>query len=97
MPSEAMSCNCSHCRRKGFLLSFVPADQFALTAGEDAVSIYTFNTHKLKHRFCPTCGVQPFAEGVGPDGSAVRAINLRSVPSCDLDALTVQRVNGADF
>ena len=24
-PTEAMSCNCSHCSRKGFLLTFVPA------------------------------------------------------------------------
>ncbi|MCB4859710.1 hypothetical protein K7W03_08860 [Sphingobium sp. PNB] len=31
-PSEAMTCNCSHCRRKGFMLTFVPADQFTSTA-----------------------------------------------------------------
>ncbi len=24
-PTSAVSCNCSHCRRKGFLLTFVPA------------------------------------------------------------------------
>ena len=29
-PAGAMSCNCSHCRRKGFLLTFVPAAQFTL-------------------------------------------------------------------
>jgi hypothetical protein len=64
-PAEAMSCNCSHCRRKGFLLAFVPASSFALTSGEDALTTYSFNTHRLKHRFCRTCGVQPFAEGTG--------------------------------
>lgn len=24
-PANAVRCNCSHCRRKGFLLSFVPS------------------------------------------------------------------------
>ena len=94
-PGEAMSCNCSHCRRKGFLLAFFPAGHFKLTKGEDALETYRFNTHKLAHRFCPTCGVQPFAEGVGPDGKETRAVNLRCVPSIDLDALKIQKVDGA--
>jgi hypothetical protein len=96
-PTEAMSCNCSHCRRKGFLLAFVPASSVALTSGEDALETYTFNTHKLKHRFCRTCGVQPFAEGRGPDGTETRAVNLRCVPSIDLDSLSITKVNGAEF
>ncbi|QAY75396.1 GFA family protein [Sphingosinicella sp. BN140058] len=96
-PAEAMSCNCSHCRRKGFLLSFVPAARFAVTQGEALLKTYTFNTHRLRHRFCTECGVQPFSEGTAPDGAETRAINLRCVPSIDLDGLTVQKVNGADF
>ncbi|HEX7819405.1 MAG TPA: GFA family protein [Sphingobium sp.] len=95
MPGQAISCNCSHCRAKGFLLAFVPADQFSLTVGEAVLATYRFNTHKLAHRFCPTCGVQPFAEGQGPDGAAVRAINMRAVPGCDIDALDVHKVDGA--
>ncbi|MET0366368.1 MAG: GFA family protein [Sphingobium sp.] len=95
MPTEAISCNCSHCRRKGFLLAFVPASQFTLTAGEGAYTTYRFNTHKLAHNFCATCGVQPFGEGAGPDGTEMRAVNLRAVPDCDLDILTVKTVDGA--
>ena len=94
-PAKAISCNCSHCRRKGFLLAFVPADRFTLTAGEAALRSYRFNTHRIEHRFCGTCGVEPFAAGVGPDGSAVRAVNLRCVPALDLQALELQEVDGA--
>ncbi|MFT3965254.1 MAG: GFA family protein [Sphingobium sp.] len=97
LPTEAISCNCSHCRRKGFLLAFVPASQFSLTGGADALATYRFNTHRLAHIFCPTCGVQPYGEGAGPDGTEMRAINLRAVPACDLDALTVQKVDGASY
>lgn len=97
IPTEAMSCNCSHCRRKGFLLTFVPADQFTLDSGDDALTSYTFNTHKLQHSFCKTCGVQGFATGKGPDGADTCAVNLRAVPACNLDSLAIQHVDGASF
>jgi len=95
MPGQAISCNCSHCRAKGLLLAFVPASQFTLTKGEGALTTYRFNTRKLGHHFCATCGVQPFSDGKGPDGSDMRAVNLRAVPACDIDALKVEKVDGA--
>src|SRR3546814_5806215 len=61
-PETALSCNCSHCRRKGFLLAFLPADVFTLTSGEDALTDYHFNQHAITHRFCATCGAQPRSE-----------------------------------
>jgi hypothetical protein len=97
LPTEAIACNCSHCRSKGFVLTFVPAAQFAITAGESALTTYRFNSRKLAHRFCTICGAQPFAEGQGPDGSDMRAVNLRAVAECDLDALTITPVDGASY
>lgn len=94
-PIEALSCNCSHCRRKGFLLAFVPAASMTLKSGADGLETYTFNTHRLRHRFCRTCGVQPFSEGLGPDGTETRAINLRCVPSIDLESLKINSFDGA--
>jgi hypothetical protein len=96
LPAGAMSCNCSHCRRKGFLLTFVPAGQFTLDSGEDSLVTYTFNKHKIRHRFCATCGAQPFGEGE-QGGQEMRAVNLRCVPDVDLDALSIQKVDGASF
>ncbi len=95
-PTEAMSCNCSHCRRKGFLLAFVPAETVTIS-GEAALRDYTFNRHALGHRFCTICGCQPFSMGIDPAGQATSAINLRCVPSIDLDALTIRKVDGASF
>jgi len=97
IPGEAISCNCSHCRRKGFLLTFVPAEQFTLNSGEDALTTYTFNTHKLQHRFCRSCGVQGFAEGQGKDGVETRAVTLRAVPDADLTNLKINEVDGASY
>lgn len=94
-PATAIRCNCSHCRRKNFLLAFFPKDAFTLASGEDRLTTYRFNTCKIAHRFCSDCGVQAFAEGVAPDGSETRAVNLRCVPDIDLDALTIQDFDGA--
>jgi hypothetical protein len=96
-PNQAMSCNCSHCRRKGFLLAFVPADAFSLTAGEAMLTDYLFNKHAIRHRFCATCGCQTHGDGTGPGGARMAAVNLRCVPSIDLESLDIERVDGASF
>ena len=33
---QLMTCNCSYCAKKGFILGFVPAASFTLRKGEDA-------------------------------------------------------------
>jgi hypothetical protein len=97
VPAEAIECNCSHCRRKGFLLAFVPAARFSLTRGSDGVTEYRFNKHRITHRFCATCGCQAFAEGLDKDGGETRMINLRCVPQADLAALEIKQVDGASY
>lgn len=97
LPEAAVSCNCSHCRRKGFLLAFFPVELFTLTSGEDELRSYFFNKHRIEHKFCTTCGTEPFAHGANADGSPMRAVNLRCVPALDLDKLQVQPFNGAEL
>ena len=92
----ALACNCSMCQRKGSLLWFVPRAQFRLRTPEDAAATYTFNKHVIKHRFCPTCGIHPYAEGVDAKGNPMAAINLRCIDGIDLAALPVQEFNGRD-
>jgi hypothetical protein len=94
LPQEAMSCNCSHCRRKGMLFAFFPADQVAIE-GEDVLKSYKFNRQVIDHLFCDACGTEPFAVARGQDGAEMQAINLRCVPEADLDALTIHRYDGA--
>ena len=55
--SKAILCNCSICTKKGFLHLIVPGDCFQLLAGQDALSLYEFNTKTAKHYFCKTCGI----------------------------------------
>lgn len=97
LPARAISCNCSHCRRKGLLLDFLPATVFAITSGDEALTDYFFNKHAIRHRFCTTCGCQTHGEGSGPDGAIMAAVNLRCVPEIDPYALTIEKIDGARF
>ena len=97
VPAQAISCNCSHCGRKGLLLSFFSASDFTVQSGDDALRTYLFNSHKIEHKFCATCGVEPFAYGVNPNGAETRAINLRCVPSIDPEQLELQKFDGASL
>jgi hypothetical protein len=90
----AMACNCSICSRKGSLLWFVPRDKLRLLTPEKDLSTYTFNKHVIRHRFCPTCGMHPFGEGVDPQGNRMAAINIRCLEHIDLDAVPVNHFDG---
>lgn len=93
-PTEALSCNCSICQRKGSLLWFVPRDRLRVTAGEDEMATYTFNRHVIRHRFCPVCGMHPFGEGTDPKGNAIAAINIRCLEDIDLESVPVKHFDG---
>ncbi|UBF29742.1 GFA family protein [Kovacikia minuta CCNUW1] len=56
----ASDCNCSICRKKGFLHLIVPPDRFALLSGDANLVTYTFNTGTAKHLFCQVCGIHAF-------------------------------------
>ena len=59
--TPAGRCNCSLCRRKGALMSPpFEAGRLTITQGEDALTLYQFNTRVAKHFFCRHCGIYPF-------------------------------------
>ena len=50
-------CNCSICRRKGAIVISVPLAALNITRGEQALTLYQFNTQTAKHYFCSICGI----------------------------------------
>lgn len=94
LTSPVISCNCSMCGRTGTLLSFVPATQFTLLSGEDALTDYQFGSKTIHHLFCKTCGVKSFARGKMRDGTPTAAINTRCLDDVDLEKLTLKKFDG---
>lgn len=89
-----ISCNCSMCSKRGSLFSFVPVDRFTLKSGDGEMSEYQFNKHVIHHKFCKTCGILSFANGTGPDGKEMVAINVRCLDDVDPKSLKVTEFDG---
>jgi hypothetical protein len=71
---EVEACNCSICRRVGFVHLIVPKSRFRLLRGGDLLTSYRFNTGVAEHTFCKVCGVKPFyTPRSNPDGVSVNA------------------------
>ncbi len=94
---EVIDCNCSLCRRRGALLAAFPREALKLTTPESGMGTYRFNKHVIAHHFCPECGVAPFSEGKGRDGSAMAMVNVRCLPGVDLSKLKVVAFDGASY
>lgn len=53
----ARRCNCSYCRMRGAVAVSAALDGLELLTGEDALSVYRFNTMAASHFFCSICGI----------------------------------------
>ena len=79
---EVERCNCSICRRSGYLHLIVPASRFTLLRGDEALSCYRFNSRVASHYFCKTCGIKPFyIPRSNPDGVDVNLNCLDEMPA----------------
>ena len=88
-------CNCSRCRRLGWVLKSVPADKFKLLSGADNLTLYHFNTDKIDHLFCKTCGIAPFSRGRFGDTPMVM-LNVGCLEDTPMiDRSTITHYNGA--
>lgn len=94
---QLVSCNCSICTKTGTLLTFVPAENFRLLSGEESLSNYQFNKKVIDHLFCSNCGIRSFARGVGPDGKAMVAVNVRCLDGIEFEGLDVMQFDGRNM
>jgi hypothetical protein len=50
-------CNCSYCRMRGAVTVSVEAGEISFDHGEEALTVYRFNTGVVEHHFCSKCGI----------------------------------------
>ena len=55
-----LRCNCSICRKSGYLHLIVSKPRFSLLQGEDSLIDYRFHTGLARHLFCGVCGVKSY-------------------------------------
>lgn len=92
----AARCNCSLCRRKGALMTpAFAAGELKILQGEEALTLYQFNTRTAKHYFCKHCGIYPFHQ-TRKDPQLWR-VNIGCLEGVDPYTLEASVSNGASL
>lgn len=79
-------CDCSFCRRRGAVAVSARLDGIRIVRGENALSLYQFNTGSAKHYFCRHCGIYTHHQRCSnPNEYGVNAGALEGVNPRDLD------------
>ncbi|WP_394778320.1 GFA family protein [Undibacterium sp.] len=92
--NPATRCNCSLCRRRGAVMSAaVDESQLQILSGQDALTLYQFNTLAARHFFCKHCGIYPFHQTrLNPK---LWRVNVGCLEGVDSYALETSVANGA--
>ena len=54
---KIMRCNCSICKKKGYIIGVTGPDDFKIVKGENLLKLYQFHSKTAKHYFCTVCGI----------------------------------------
>lgn len=91
-PVELTRCDCSLCVKKNALMIKAPHAALTVTAGQDMLSTYQWNTGVARHHFCRACGIYTFhSKRSEPDHYGV---NVFCLDGFDVDALPIRQADG---
>ncbi|MBV9827575.1 MAG: GFA family protein [Alphaproteobacteria bacterium] len=83
-------CDCSFCRMRGAVVVSARREDFTITAGEDALALYQFNTKQAEHFFCSRCGIYTHhRRRSNPDLFGVNVACLEGVSPFDFPTVPV--------
>lgn len=86
----ARRCTCSYCRMRGAVAVSAPLDGVTVLAGEEALSLYQFNTGTARHYFCSRCGIYTHhRRRSNPNEYSVNVACLEGISPFDFDEVIV--------
>lgn len=87
---SARRCTCSYCRMRGAIAVSAPLDGLEITQGEEALTLYQFNTMAAEHWFCGRCGIYTHhRRRSNPNEYGINAACLAGVSPFDFEAVEV--------
>jgi hypothetical protein len=93
--TELTTCDCSLCVKRNALMAKFPEQALTVVAGEDALSLYQWNTRRARHYFCSRCGIYVFhRKRSAPDHFGV---NVHCFDGLDIRAFPVRATEGANM
>ncbi|KAF4836268.1 Centromere protein V [Colletotrichum tropicale] len=89
---KVLNCNCSICRRSGYLLIYPSKKDVTWHDGSrEKCTNYRFNTKTKDQMFCGSCGSSLGIDFLNED---YYGISARALDGIDLDALTYKKLDG---
>lgn len=88
-------CDCSICRRKGAVMAAVEPERFAITSGEENISLYQFNTRAARHHFCKICGIYKHHKRRRDDMIGINTGCIDGFDKKELDE--IMEIKGSEF
>ena len=89
---ELTTCDCSLCVKKNAVMAKVHESALTITAGEDLLSLYQWNSGRARHYFCSRCGIYTFhRKRAAPDHYGV---NVFCLDGFDASAIPVRETEG---
>lgn len=86
----ARRCNCSYCRMRGAVAVSANLSDIEVTQGEEALTLYQFNTGEAKHYFCSKCGIYTFHQRrSSPHQYGVNVACIEGMSPFDFDVVPV--------
>jgi hypothetical protein len=93
--SELTTCDCSLCVKRNAVMAKIPEQALAVVKGEDALTLYQWNTRRPKHYFCSQCGIYVFhRKRAAPD---YFGINVFCLDEFDPTSLPIRATEGANM
>ena len=95
VPENALSCNCTVCRRFGVLWAYGILDQSIITTGETCI-YQREGGGNVEFHFCKHCGclTHYIAKNTDDSGQKRAAVNLRMAEMKDIFDIPVSRFDG---
>ena len=89
---KLMRCNCSLCKRRGYIMTPISPENFKLIKGHDLITLYQYHTKVAQHYICSNCGIHTHSNPrinpklYGLNVACIESINrfeLKNVPVND--------------
>lgn len=86
----ARRCTCSYCRMRGAVAVSAERGDISFESGEEALTVYRFNTGVAEHYFCSKCGIYTHhRRRSNPNQYGINAACLKGVSPFDFDEVPV--------
>ncbi len=87
--NTARRCDCSFCRRRGAPAVSAPLGGVKVIKGQEALRLYSFNTHTAKHHFCSVCGIYMYHQRrSNPNEYGVNLYAIDGVNPADMEPIS---------